>query len=88
MSEVVIFNPNDEQAVPITWDGLGALTIASVTYDSLDGATITGAGIVGNVTTFKLVGADHGRTYQVRATVTLTNGNKVARTIAVRCFNG
>jgi hypothetical protein len=88
MSEVVIFNPNDEQAVPITWDGLGALTISSVTFDALVDATVTAVGISGNVTTFKLTGADHGRTYQVRATATLSNGNKVARTIAVRCFNG
>ena len=40
MSEVVIFNPNDEQAVPITWDGLGALTISSVAYDALVDATV------------------------------------------------
>lgn len=85
---IVRLDPSDSANVAITWSGLGAATISSVAYTAIAGLTLTPQGVSGNVSTVRLSGLVHGRTYQLEATATLSTGEILNRNVPVRCFNG
>jgi hypothetical protein len=87
-NSIVQFEPSDNANIAVTWSGLGAATISSMTYAPITGLTITGQSISGSTTTVRVSGASHGTMYHLDCAATLSTGETVSRTVALRCFNG
>lgn len=85
---MLVFDSADSANASIDWGGLGNATIASVSYTPIAGVTMTPQGINGTVSTVRLSGLVHGRTYQLEASATLSTGEILNRNVPVRCFNG
>jgi hypothetical protein len=85
---IVRLDPSDSANVAITWSGLGAATISSVAYTAIPGVTLTPQGVNGSVSTVRVSGLVHGRTYQLEATATLSTGETLNRNVPIRAFNG
>ena len=85
---MITLDSADSANVSISWTDLGSATLSSVTYTAIAGVTMTPQGINGNVSTVRLSGLVHGRTYQLEASATLSTGEILNRNVPVRCFNG
>lgn len=85
---MMILDSSDSANVSIEWTELGSGQLLSVTYNPIAGVTMTPQGINGSVSTVRLSGLVHGRTYQLEAWATLSTGEVLNRNVPVRCFNG
>jgi hypothetical protein len=85
---MINLDPNDSANVSITWTDLGNATLASVAYTAIPGVTLTPQGVNGSVSTVRVSGLVHGRTYQLEATATLSTGETLNRNVPIRAFNG
>jgi hypothetical protein len=85
---MINLDPNDSANVSITWTDLGNATLASVAYTAISGVTLTPQGVSGSVSTVRVSGLVHGRTYQLEATATLSTGETLNRNVPIRAFNG
>jgi hypothetical protein len=85
---MIILDPADTANASIEWSDLGNATIVSVAYTPIAGVTLTPQGINGAVSTVRVSGMVHGRTYQIEATATLSTGETLNRNIAIMAFNG
>ena len=85
---MIVLDSADSANVSIEWTDLGSATLSAVTYTPIAGLTMTPQGVSGNVSTVRLSGLVHGRTYQLEATATLSTGEILNRNVPVRCFNG
>ena len=85
---IITLDPGDAASVSIEWTDLGAATVSSVAYTAISGVTMTPQGVSGSVSTVRLSGLVHGRTYQLEASATLSTGEVLNRNVPVRCFNG
>lgn len=63
----------------------GGATVSSVSWDvTPTGPTISGESLVGSVSEAKLAGVSFGVVYRFRAEATLSTGEAVSETIAIR----
>lgn len=85
---IILLQPGDLADVSVTWDDLGTSTISGVTYSGSADLTLTAGAIAANVSTVRVSGQLHGRTYQVIAEATLSNGQRLRRTVPIRCLLG
>lgn len=85
---ILTLDSSDSANVSIEWTDLGNASVASVAYTAIAGVTMTPQGINGTVSTVRLSGLVHGRTYQLEASATLSTGEVLNRNVPVRCFNG
>jgi hypothetical protein len=89
---MIILDPADTANASIEWSDLGNATIVSVAYTPIAGVTLTPQGVTGTgsgtVSTVRVSGMVHGRTYQIEATATLSTGETLNRNIAIMAFNG
>ena len=85
---MIVLDSADSANVSIEWTDLGSATLSAVTYTPIAGLTMTPQGVSGNVSTVRLSGLVHGRTYQLEASATLSTGEILNRNVPVRCFNG
>lgn len=85
---MIVLDAADSANVSIEWTDLGSATLSGVTYTPIAGLTMTPQGVSGNVSTVRLAGLVHGRTYQLEASATLSTGEILNRNVPVRCFNG
>ena len=85
---MLVFDSADSANASIDWGGLGSATLSSVAYTAIAGVTMTPQGINGTVSTVRLSGLVHGRTYQLEASATLSTGEILNRNVPVRAFNG
>jgi hypothetical protein len=63
-----------------------------VTYTPIPGLTLTPQGVTGTgsgtVSTVRVSGMVHGRTYQLEATATLSTGETLTRPVTIVAFDG
>jgi hypothetical protein len=85
---MITLDPSDSANVSIEWTDLGNATLASVAYTAIPGVTLTPQGVNGAVSTVRVSGLVHGRTYQLEATATLSTGETLNRNVPIRAFNG
>lgn len=85
---IINLDPGDSANVSIEWGDLGNATLVSVTYNAIAGLTLTSQGINGAISTVRVSGVVHGRTYQLEAVATLSTGEVLNRNVCVRAFNG
>lgn len=85
---MIILDPADTANVSIEWTDLGNASVLSVAYTPIAGVTLTPQGVSGAVSTVRVSGLVHGRTYQLEATATLNTGETLNRNIPIVAFNG
>lgn len=85
---MITLDPADTANVSIEWTDLGSGQVVSVAYTPIAGVTLTPQGINGAVSTVRVSGLVHGRTYQLEATATLNTGETLNRNIPIVAFNG
>lgn len=85
---MIILDPADAANVSIEWTDLGNASIVSVAYTPIPGVTLTSQGVSGAVSTVRVSGLVHGRTYQLEATATLNTGETLNRNVPIMAFNG
>ena len=85
---VIVLAPGDEANVSIVWENVGAGSVVSVNYHAITGLTLTPQSIVENISTVRISGVEHGKTYQLKASATLSTSEILNRNIPIRGFNG
>jgi len=90
MTTIALKSPGDNIDFQMTWSGLGAATLASVTHTAPTGltkvseSTDTAAG----TSLVRLSGAAHGSLYQVVGVATLDTGRTLERSFPLRVMAG
>ena len=85
---VTVVDARDASNQSFEWVDLGNATLVSVSYLAIPGLTLTAQGINGAVSTVRMSGMQHGATYQLQAVATLSTGEQLVRTRAIRALNG
>ena len=90
MTTIALKSPGDNIDFGITWAGLGAATLASVTHTVPAGLTKVGESTdsVGSTSTVRLSGATHGSLYQIVGVATLNTGRTLERSFPLRVMAG
>jgi hypothetical protein len=90
MATIVLKSPGDNIDFGMTWTGLGAATLVSVTHTAPTGLTKVGESTdtVAGTSAVRLSGATHGALYSITGVATLNTGRTLERSFPLRVFAG
>lgn len=81
-------DPGDSIDYLMTWDGLGAATLSSVTHTAPSPLTKVSESNTTTTSTVRVSGGVHGATYSIVGTATLNTGRTLIRSFPLRVYTG
>ena len=85
---IPLISSGDSIDFTMTWDGLGAATITSVTHTVPSPLTKVSESNSTSTSTVRVSGARHGDMYSIKGVATLDTGRTLERTFPLRAFYG
>ncbi len=90
MVMLVLMDPEGSATVTLSWEELGSSTLSTVAHEAPSPLVVSNQGVNAGAGTSscKVSGMVHGRTYQLLARATLSNGDVVPKVATIRAFRG
>lgn len=85
---IPVKSPGDNIDFQMTWDGLGAATISSVTHTVPSPLTKVGESATTTTSTVRISGGLHGQVYNIIGVATLDTGRTLERSFPLRIYAG